>query len=86
MSVENIVFITVGVVCLVACIPMAFWFWRSYKYPISENEIAMSNWFTGWIKKNKATIILMFTVILLFTGIALVSCMAINLGNASDIQ
>lgn len=86
MSTENIVFITIGIICLLACIPMAIWFWRSYKYPVSENEIAYSNWFTGWIKKNKATIILLFTVVLLFTGIALVSCLAINLGDTSDIM
>ncbi len=78
MSFEHIVFITVGVVCFIACIPLAWWFWNSYKYPVSENEIAYSNWFMSWIKKNKATIILLFTIVILFTGISLVSCFSID--------
>ena len=85
MSLEHTVFITVGVICFIACVPLTWWFWHSYKYPVSENEIAYSNWFMSWIKKNKATIILLFTVVIFFTGISLVSCLSIDMSD-KDLQ
>lgn len=73
MSSEHITFLVIGIVLIVLAVPMFFWFWHSYRYPISENELAYSNWFMSWIKKNKATIILMFTIVVLITGIAFVA-------------
>ena len=73
LSTENIVFIVVGIVCLLGCIPMFIWFWRSYKYPVSENELAYNNWFMSWLKKNKAAFLLLTFAVLLICGIAFIA-------------